>query len=250
MEINNLVILGNEFCNYNCEHCLRGQSRNNRMTRETLEKFLSQVSSIYEVTFTGGEVTLYLEPIRWFIDICREKDIYVGGFYVVTNGHKYVPEFISLCDELYEFCEDNEISGLAISDDPYHRIFQPDNFEQIVVQYKYPEASFGEREWWNSREYFRENDKKWTSNISLINEGNAKANTIGERECLYYTKGEVDDIADLDVILLRHNGDLFSSCDLSYNSMDEMATSRDRAFIGNIYEDSLSNILESFVNKK
>lgn len=63
MEINNLVILGNEFCNYNCEHCLRGQSRNNRMTRETLEKFLSQVSSIYEVTFTGGEVTLYLEPI-------------------------------------------------------------------------------------------------------------------------------------------------------------------------------------------
>ena len=250
MEINNLVILGNEFCNYNCEHCLRGQSRNNRMTRETLEKFLSQVSSIYEVTFTGGEVTLYLEPIRWFIDICREKDIYVGGFYVVTNGHKYVPEFISLCDELYEFCEDNEISGLAISDDPYHRIFQPDNFEQIVVQYKYPEASFGEREWWNSREYFRENDKKWTSNISLINEGNAKANMIGERECLYYTKGEVDDIADLDVILLRHNGDLFSSCDLSYNSMDEMATSRDRAFIGNIYEDSLSNILESFVNKK
>lgn len=39
MEINSLVVLGNEFCNYNCEHCLRGPSRNNRMTRETLEKF-------------------------------------------------------------------------------------------------------------------------------------------------------------------------------------------------------------------
>lgn len=246
MEISSLVILGNEFCNYNCDHCLRGPSRNNRMTRETLEKFLSQVSCIYEVTFTGGEVTLYLEPIRWFIDICREKDIYVGGFYVVTNGHKYVPEFISLCDELYEFCEDNEISGLAISDDPYHRKFQPDNFEQIIVQYQYPEASFGEREWWNPREYFRENDKKWTSNISLINEGNAKTNMIGEREVIYYKKGEVSEVNDLDMVLLRYNGDLFSSCDLSYESMDEMSKNRDKAFIGNIYEDSLMNILENF----
>ena len=246
MEINSLVILGNEFCNYKCEHCLRGPSRNNRISRETLEKFLSQVSCVYEVTFTGGEVTLYLEPIRWFIDICRKRNIYVGGFYIVTNGHKYIPEFISLCDELYEFCEDNEISGLAISDDPYHRKFQPDNFEQIIVQYQYPEASFGEREWWNPREYFRENDKRWTSNISLINEGNAKTNMIGERECLYYTKGEVDDVADLDMMLLRHNGDLFSSCDLSYESMDEMSRNRDKAFIGNIYEDSLVNIFENF----
>ena len=248
MEINSLVILGNEFCNYNCKHCLRGPSRNNRMTYETLEKFLSQVSCIYEVTFTGGEVTLYLKPIRWFIDICKEKDIYVGGFYVVTNGHKYVPELIDLCDEMYyNLCEDNEISGLAISDDPYHRMFQPDNFEQIIVQYKYPEASFGEREWWNPREYFRENDKKWTSNISLINEGNAKTNLIGERECLYYTKGEVDDVDDLDMILFRHNGDLFSSCDLSYDSMDEMAKNQDRAYIGNINNDTLENILNNFI---
>ena len=246
MEINSLVILGNEFCNYKCEHCLRGPSRNNRMSRETLEKFLSQVSCIYEVTFTGGEVTLYLEPIRWFIDICKEKNIYVGGFYIVTNGHKYVPNFINLCDELYEFCEDNEISGLAISDDPYHRKFQPDNFEQIIVQYKYPEASFGEREWWNPRQYFREHDKVWTSNISLINEGNAKTNQIGEREVLYYEKGEVSEVNDLDMVLLRYNGDLFSSCDLSYDSMDEMSKNRDKAFIGNIYEESLINIFENF----
>lgn len=70
---------------------------------------------------------------------------------------------------------------------------------------------------------------------------------IGERECLYYTKGEVDDIADLDIILLRHNGDLFSSCDLSYNSMDDMAFKKDRAYIGNIYNDTLENILNNFI---
>lgn len=248
MVINTLVILGNEFCNYNCEHCLRGPSRNNRMTRETLEKFLSQVSCIYDVAFTGGEVTLYLEPIRWFIDICREKNIYVGGFYIVTNGHKYVAELIELCDEMYyNLCKDNETSGLAISDDPYHRMFQPDNFEQIIVQYQYPESSFGEREWWNSREYFREKNKVWNSGVSLINEGNAKTNLIGERECLYSTKGEVDDIADLDLILLRYNGDLFSSCDLSYESMDDMASKQDRAYIGNINNDTLENILNDFI---
>ena len=246
MEIRNLVILGNEFCNYNCEHCLRGPSRNNRMSYETLEKFLSQVSCIYEVTFTGGEVTLYLEPIRWFIDICREKDIYVGDFYIVTNGHKYVPELIELCDEMYyNFCEDNEISGLAISDDPYHRMFQPDNFKDIHLKYRY---EYSDDDFYDDEErpYFRERDKVWNSNISLINEGNAKTNMIGEREVLYYKKGEISEIEDLDIVLLRYNGDLFSCCDLSYDSMDKMSKNRDKAFIGNIYEDSLSNILESF----
>ena len=246
MEINNLIILGNEFCNYSCEHCLRGPSRNNRMTYETLEKFLSQVSSIYEITFTGGEITLYLEPIRWFIDICREKDIYVGGFYIVTNGHKYVPELIDLCDEMYyRLGQDNEISGLAISDDPYHRKFQPDNFKDIHLKYRY---AYSEDEYYadEERPYFWNEDKVWKTHISLINEGNAKINMIGEREVLYYEKGEVSEVNDLDMVLLRHNGDLFSSCDLSYESMDEMSKNRDKAFIGNIYKDSLINILENF----
>ena len=246
MEINNLVILGNEFCNYNCEHCLRGPSRNNRMTYETLEKFLSQVSSIYEITFTGGEITLYLEPIRWFIDICMKHNIDVGNFYIVTNGHEYVPELIELCDKMYCYlCFDNDISGLSISDDPYHRMFQPDNFKDIHLKYRYlysDDDFYGDEE----RPYFRAQDKVWTSNISLINEGNAKTNLIGEREVLYYKKGEVSEIEDLDIVLLRYNGDLFSSCDLSYNSMDEMSKNRNKAFIGNIYEDSLINIFESF----
>ena len=148
---------------------------------------------------------------------------------------------------MYEFCEDNEISGLAISDDPYHRVFQPENFEQIIVQYQYPEASFGEREWWNPREYFRKKDKVWNSGVSLINEGNAKTNMLGEREVQYYEKGEAEEISDLDMVLLRHNGDLFSSCDLSYDSMDEMAKNQDRAYIGNINNDTLENILNNFI---
>ena len=79
-----------------------------------------------------------------------------------------------------------------------------------------------------------------------INEGNAKTNMIGEREVLYCTKGEVEEPSDIDIVLLRHNGDLFSSCDLSYDSMDEMSKSRDRAFIGNINENSLNDIFEDF----
>ena len=176
------------------------------------------------------------------------KAIIVG---VCTGKEEFfnyeMKELVNLCDDMYNnLCEDNEISGLAISDDPYHRKFQPDNFEQIIVQYKYPEASFGEREWWNPREYFREKDKVWNSGVSLINEGNAKTNMIGERDCLYYTKGEVSEPEDLDMVLLRYNGDLFSSCDLSYESMDEMSKNRNKAFIGNIYEDSLINIFENF----
>ena len=49
------------------------------------------------------------------------------------------------------------------------------------------------------------------------------------------------------MILLRHNGDLFSSCDLSYESMDDMAKNQDRAYIGNINQDTLENILNNFI---
>ena len=85
------------------------------------------------------------------------------------------------------------------------------------------------------------------NHISLINEGNAKTNMIGERDVFYCKKGEAEEISDLDMILLRHNGDLFSSCDLSYDSMDDMAFKQDRAYIGNIYNDTLENILNNFI---
>ena len=52
------------------------------------------------------------------------------------------------------------------------------------------------------------------------------------------------------MILLRYNGDLFSSCDLSYESMDDMALKQDRAYMGNIYNDTLENILNDFVKKE
>lgn len=70
---------------------------------------------------------------------------------------------------------------------------------------------------------------------------------LGEREVQYYEKGEAEEISDLDMVLLRHNGDLFSSCDLSYDSMDEMAKNQDRAYIGNINNDTLENILNNFI---
>ena len=142
--------------------------------------------------------------------------------------------FTELCDEMYyNLCYDNEISGLAISDDPYHRMFQPDNFKDIHLKYRY---SYSDDEYYDDKEkpYFR-------------NEDNAKTNMIGEREVQYYEKGEAEEISNLDMVLLRHNGDLFSSCDLSYESMDDMASKQDRAYIGNIYNDTLENILNNFI---
>lgn len=124
MELYNLVVETTRRCNMDCPHCLRGQAQNKRMKKEHLKNFLSQIRYISSVTFTGGEPTLPsgMQSIYDFMDVCHIKGIIVGSFYIATNGMVWRKEIASMIYGLYAFCDDNEVSGIDISNDRFHVI--------------------------------------------------------------------------------------------------------------------------------
>ena len=122
IEIYSFIIETTRRCNMRCRHCLRGDPENKAMKRKYLDSFLSQVGYISSVTFTGGEPTLPsgMNAICDFMDSCCKYKVDVGGFYIVTNGKVWRPEFATLVNELWVFCSDNEASGIDISGDQFH----------------------------------------------------------------------------------------------------------------------------------
>lgn len=144
MEIYNLITETTRRCNMRCPHCLRGNPQNKVMTKEILRKALSNFSYISTVTFTGGEPTLPtgLLAIYDFMDVCNELGIFVGSFYMVTNAKVWRPEIVTTIADLYDFCDDNEVSEVDISTDRFHdpiaskrRWFKCELEEQLLFQY-------------------------------------------------------------------------------------------------------------------
>lgn len=127
--IRDLIIETTRRCNLECEHCLRGDARNQDMDEVYLRELLHHVDSIGTVTFTGGEPFLHPQTIFSFIRICEELDVYVSDFYIATNGLLFEPrnKDTKLCKtsllaiiSLYAFCQENEISSVDISNDQFH----------------------------------------------------------------------------------------------------------------------------------
>lgn len=124
MRISNLIIEVTRRCNFECEHCLRGTKQNKDMPNEVIEALLfnNDIEDIGSVTFTGGEPSLNVEAIEYFIKACKHKHIDVGSFYVATNGGKSSgsDEFIKVMIDLYLMCSDNEASSVDISQSDFH----------------------------------------------------------------------------------------------------------------------------------
>jgi len=92
------------------------------MSYTHLKNALRNVHYISSVTFTGGEPSLPsgIRVMQDFMEICRNWGVRVGSFYIATNGKRYRREFVDTVRALYFFCDDNEVSAVEFSDDPYH----------------------------------------------------------------------------------------------------------------------------------
>ncbi len=103
-----------------CLHCVRGDVENIDMARDYQSKFLDQIASIYVVTFSGGEPSLYPRAIIDFVELCKERNILVANFYIATNAKQASDEFMSAVTMLCDFCGDNMLSKVHISNDRFH----------------------------------------------------------------------------------------------------------------------------------
>ena len=223
-------------CNMACCHCLRGPAQNKTMSKEVMLKTLRKVNYIHCVTFGGGEPTLSLDMIWYFIDCCKMLDVEVGNFYIVTNGKRYHRELEDVCDALYQLCTDNEISGLTVSDDEFHREFQPNRslFLKTRARYMYGEdmyyneiAKYGDFEE-IAKPYARFHDKEHNDYqfYGIINMGRAKENGLGQRKligdtvsvCCNDYNSDFINVSDAN-IYITVDGDIINTCDCSYKEM-------------------------------
>jgi len=122
MKIGNLIVEVTRKCNIYCDHCLRGEPMNVNMKKEYIDSLLNQVDSIGSVCFSGGEPTLNLSIMEYFLDQCKDRRIDIGSFYIVTNGKNVAVNFVSFLLKLYSYCDDKESCSVQVSNDYYHKI--------------------------------------------------------------------------------------------------------------------------------
>lgn len=216
--INNCIIEVTRRCNMRCYHCLRGDPQDKSMPREYLQKFLSQVRHISDVTFTGGEPTLPsgMKVINDFIDICLTHNISVGNFYMVTNAKVWRPQLPDLISRLYSLCGENDISAIDISTDQFH--------ERINLQRRMFADKLSDRLYELTG---RDNLVNWRRDLlrsQVIEEGRGVAMASGR----YIDPPELEVVEDFDEIeiydgeiYLNCDGNILNGCDMSYKSQSK-----------------------------
>jgi hypothetical protein len=186
-----------------CEHCLRGDAENCDMPVKYIDKLLEQVEGIYSVTFSGGEPSLATDIIEYFLNKCKENNIYIGAFYIATNGLDISERFVITCLKLYAYSDDKEMCLVHVSNDGYHAYENRYNTELL-----------------DGLAFFNRKFKEESSyDFNVLSEGRGKY--INNNNPLYIDKIKtIDDFEDAN-IYLNCKGNIINGCDWSYDSQDE-----------------------------
>lgn len=212
MEIYTLIVEITRRCNMCCEHCLRGDSQNVDIKDYMIEKFIksNNITSISNVTFTGGEPFLNLKGINDFLDICEKYNVSIMDFYIATNGKTFSNEVLTTLLRLYTYCDDNEMSCLHISNDQFHT---NERQEQEIIDklsvFKFTKIK-------------DELDYKY-----VIAEGRgvevAELNGTIDNARIITTQKVIKDEEELNdgTVYLNANGLVLNKCDLSYKRQKE-----------------------------
>lgn len=230
--IENLAIEVTRKCNMNCAHCLRGDAQNMNIDTDYIDALLVDVSGIGNVTFTGGEPSLNIQAIEYTLEKCKELDIPVCSFYIVTNGKENALPLALACLKWYAYCEDDEeMCGLAMSRDKFHDNVGVHN-ESILRGLK----------------FFREDKFTDFNRVNIINEGRA-AELSGYYKVLAECRHEEfsydwngDTIYIETMVYLSANGEIRTDCDIAYNNEDYT--------IGNVGKDSFNYIMQMQIIEK
>lgn len=113
-------------CQLKCAHCLNGDAQNVDMSAEIIDKLLDSVCSIGTLFFTGGEPTINLGGMRYFLDKIKSNNIALYKLQFITNGCEVSEDIINLIKEYYEYITYDKTYGvhkiiISISNDIYHK---------------------------------------------------------------------------------------------------------------------------------
>lgn len=219
-----LVVEGTRKCNMKCPHCLRGNSQRVDMDTRVADIITRQLSSIYCITFTGGEPSLNTKIIREFQYVFMFNDCSVNRFWVTTNARFYKEDFADALTDLYSICDERDECCLTISGDQYHFC------QSRKAVDKYSEL-----------EFFSDERMRMLRDDAIINEGYAKKNQFGVRKLIPNRRiteyNQCDDTLLIsDMIYINALGDVLLDCDMSYQTQKKHT-------LGNIFKEPIKDIL-------
>jgi organic radical activating enzyme len=202
-----LIIEVTRNCNQECMHCLRGEQQNIRIKNEYITSMLEQIKTLdvcYNVCFTGGEPTLNLEAIEFYMEECKRLNINHDSFYIVTNGNDLGMEFIKTCLKLYALAGDKEFCKVDLSNDNAHEYIEDEELE-LIKGLSFFSNKFDENLYWDID--------------NVIYEGNAKENFSRGRIKSVHEINNKEELNDTEVYL-NCKGNIINGCDWSYESQD------------------------------
>ena len=199
-------------CNIECAHCLRGEPQDLDIDMDMLRRFLANVSTITEITFTGGEPALNLKAIRATLEICEELGIDVAGFFIATNGTVNVPDLMRVVLDWYIYCGCSDTCHIALSSGDIHG-----NAGGFYTSEAHPLtalAFFYEKE---DADYGR----------GMLSEGRMSGWSVGrtlspDDDALeIYQDDATGDVTVAGQVYITVDGKILSECNVSYERMSE-----------------------------
>lgn len=116
MKVENLYLELTRMCTLECEHCLRGDRRNEYMSFETINNVFKDISEIDAMLLTGGEPLLAIEQINKIIKIIKTNNIKVNRINLGTNGTVFNENILNVLKELSSI----GYLDLKLSNDMFH----------------------------------------------------------------------------------------------------------------------------------
>jgi wyosine [tRNA(Phe)-imidazoG37] synthetase (radical SAM superfamily) len=222
MEISNLIIEVTRQCNLNCSHCLRGEPRQQNLDLEKLATFLrvNRVKRIHEIAFTGGEPLLVPKILKNLLKLIKEDlKIEIGSSFIATNGTVATDESIGFLLQLSAYCAGE--TWVAVSNGAEH--------EEALYELDLEEKFLENKKILSCLKFIDYNMKHRVYNRNnLLNEGRCD---YGRREVTPADFDIKEDFVDCDELYFNVEGDLFTACNLSYDSQDAK-----KFYVGNYAE--------------
>ena len=121
-----------------CAHCMKGDAQSIDLATEHIDALLDQTKQIEYLMFTGGEPTLNIEGMRYFLDGCIKRNIKIEYLNLTINGKVATNEMAQLLldfdDWIAKYSDKRYYDGhilLWISKDRFH----DDGFAEKAFDY-------------------------------------------------------------------------------------------------------------------
>lgn len=200
-------------CPCRCSMCLRGEEEDVTIDVGTVKRFLREFSYIGNITFSGGEPTLYETEIIEIIDYIIENNIAVGGFYVATSGLFKVPNLMLKLAEFYAYVSMynyENYSSFELSNDSFHPSVPPEN-KMFFKSFSF----FSERMW-------ADKSSGWIPEGRALDVAGIKYSFPVDYNASFGVEDEDDESVTYGRIYLNALGYVLPDCNYSYESQRRM----------------------------